>query len=433
MTNRPITKLIARRAGGGNKLTRSVVAASAVVALSVVAFAQEASWDKRFDFSADVVAATRLTGTDDILAAGEFGMLALIDFKGESSTAKMIESDHYEDYLAVVPLDDGSALLAGAEGNVLRYSEGKVEVVQKLGEDSVLDISVQRDAAGQIEAVWAAGGRGILAVSRDGGKTFEDAAPARVGQPTLALPSPDAITWYSGVGNVYEDSVVVTGNVGGRPAEAGKDYLFTSEDGILEVMNAFDPEPAPSLAFDFQPGPPFQAGDFTLSSLVFQGELITAVGEFGFILQSADGGATWIRRAGELHSRDPGTPYWISARARGDTILLVGAAGAVTISSDRGETWAVAAPPSAGGVFGGHLSDDRPPLVVGAVGLLGEQSGDSWKLVDRSALSLYSWLKTVLVLEDNTLLALGGRGSCVFRKGSNWERCQIRLTTDDNA
>ena len=112
--------------------------------------------------------------------------------------------------------------------------------------------------------------------------------------------------------------------------------------------------------------------------------------------------------------------------------MLVGAAGAVTLSSDRGETWTVAAPPSAAGVFGGHLSDDRPPLVVGAVGLLGELTGDSWKLVDRSALRLYSWLKTVLVLEDNTLLALGGRGSCVFLKGSDWERCQIRLTTDDN-
>ncbi|NNL84304.1 MAG: hypothetical protein HKP27_01565, partial [Myxococcales bacterium] len=168
--------------------------------------------------------------------------------------------------------------------------------------------------------------------------------------------------------------------------------------------------------------------------LYFQGDLITAAGEFGLVLQSADGGETWVRRNAALSPRDPDTPYWIASTGRDDTILLVGAAGAVQQSNDRGVTWTKwPQPAGTAGVFGAYLARGASPLIVGAVGLLGEGDGGDWRLVDRSALQLYSWLKPILVLEDNTLLSLGGRGSCVFRKGTaDWERCRIRLN-DDNA
>jgi hypothetical protein len=425
----------------GKGLVESFVAVLAISALSIPALGQAvASWDKRFNFQADVVAATTLVGTDEILAVGEFGMMALITFEGENSKARMVTGEINEDFISVAALNDkGVALVGGSEGNIYRYENGEVALIQNLGPDAVLDISVQRDVNdgwgnyGEIFSIWASGGRGILAVSRDGGKAFQNAAPKRVTQPTLTLPNGKEGMWFSGVGNIYEDTIKLRAKVNGRWAKMGKDFILNPADGIMEVFTDLDASPKPTLNFDFHPGPPFQAGDFSLNKILFQGDLITAVGEFGFILQSQDNGVTWVRQNGVLTATDMGTPYWISGRAAGDNIVLVGAGGMTARSTDRGQTWQELASPTDGGIFGVHLGNGGDsPLVLGAVGLLGQLNGDTWDLVDRTQLSLFSWLKTALTVDGNTLVALGGRGSCVFKTGENWNRCNIAIVTDDN-
>jgi photosystem II stability/assembly factor-like uncharacterized protein len=425
----------------GKGLVASFVAVLAISALSIPALGQAvADWDKRFDFRADVIAATTLVDSDEILAVGKFGMMALITFDKENSTARMITGEINEDLISVAALNDkGAALVGGSEGNIYRYENGELSMIQNLGPDAVLDISVQRDVVdgwgnyGEIFSIWASGGRGILAVSTDAGRSFKNAAPARVTQPTLTLPNGREGMWFSGVGNIYEDTIKLRAKVNGRWAERGKDFVLNPEDGIMEVFTDLDASPTPTLSFEFQPGPPFQAGDFSLNRIMFQGDLITAVGEFGFILQTEDFGKTWVRQAGVLTDRDMGTPYWISGEADGDTIVLVGAGGMTAMSTDRGKTWDSLASPSDGGVFGVHLgAGGDKPLVMGAVGLLGQLNGDSWDLVDRTSLGLFSWLKTAITVDGNTLLALGGRGSCVYKTGDNWNSCSIAIVTDDN-
>ncbi len=440
MTQRhaPLVSVPVRRVPRSKELVLLLLLCMSSSLVASASFAQEAaptpSWDRRLQFSNDVIAAVQLVGSDQILGVGEFGMVALITFNGsEVSKAELVETDVTEDLMDVVALPDGSALVASASGNILRFENGTLSQVQNIGNDAVLTMGVRRDSSGNIRSIWAAGGRGILAVSRDGGKTFQDAAPDTVNQPPLPFPNTNPGVWFTGVANILRESIVLAGNVNGRPAELDKDFIV-SEDGVIEIVNELDAEPAPTITFDFRPGAAFQAGDFTISTMVFQGDLITAAGEFGLILQSEDDGATWARRGASLSARDPDLPYWIDSTGKGDTIVLVGAAGANQRSDDRGVTWSSRPQPAGtAGIFGTHLLANSSPLIVGAVGLLGEVEGEGWKLVDRSALELYSWLKPILVLEDNTLLALGGRGSCVFRKGnSGWERCQIRLN-DDNA
>ncbi|NNL84834.1 MAG: hypothetical protein HKP27_04235, partial [Myxococcales bacterium] len=212
----------------------SLLVLSLLLSLPGVAWGQEESttpeWDRRLVFTEDVIAAAKLQGSDQIIGVGEFGMLALIDFnEKEISKAELVETEITEDLNDVVAMPDGSAVIGSASGNILRYADGKLEVVQNVGNDSVLDLGVQRDASGSIVALWAAGGRGILAVSRDGGETWEDAAPTEVSQPALPLPNNRPGIWFSGVANVIEDSVVLNANVNGRPAELGKDYKMTYE------------------------------------------------------------------------------------------------------------------------------------------------------------------------------------------------------------
>ncbi len=438
--NRLNNEKLSARLRFGKGLVVSFVVALAISALSIPALGQAvADWDKRFEFRADVVAATTLVESDEILAVGKFGMMALINFDGNDSTARMITGDVNEDLISVAALNDnGAALVGGSEGNIYRYENGEISLIQNLGPDAVLDISVQRDVIdawgnyGEIFSVWASGGRGILAVSTDAGRSFQDAAPKRVVQPSLTLPNRREGMWFSGVGNIYEDTIKLRAKVNGRWAEMGKDFILNPEDGIMEVFTDLDASPTPTLSFEFHPGPPFQAGDFSLNKIMFQDDLITAVGEFGFIIQTEDFGKTWVRQAGVLTANDMGTPYWISGEADGDTIVLVGAGGMTARSTDRGKTWESLPDPSDGGVFGVSL-DAGPdkPLVMGAVGLLGQLEGDAWDLVDRTQLSLFSWLKTALKIDGNTLLALGGRGSCVYKTGESWDRCSIAISTDD--
>ena len=64
--------------------------------------------------------------------------------------------------------------------------------------------------------------------------------------------------------------------------------------------------------------------------------VVTIAGEFGFILQSSDGGKSWTRRDSSVIPKEPEPAYWISGVQKGNTIWLAGSAG-VNSSSKEGE------------------------------------------------------------------------------------------------
>lgn len=386
-----------------------------------------------FNFRDDIVAAAKLSGSDKIFAVGEFGLFGLLTIDGEKAEISIIETEWREDLVSVVAFQDGTAIAGSASGSVFQFKDGQIDRVAELHNDSVLGLGIERDAAGNEVAVWAGGARGLLAKSTDGGVTWAKVAPEKVHQPPIPFGETREGRRFLGIGNIDPETFVLDARVGGRKAEAGRDYAITFEDGVIEVMNEFDATPAPTISFDFAPGPPFQAGDFTMSTVVTQGSVITMAGEFGLVLQSKDSGASWVRLDGEVFDGEPRQAYWINGMARGDSIILVGAAGAIRISEDGGMTWtSTTAPAGDNGVFGVYLGDGGSVVVGGAVGMLADYQGDgSWSFADRTRLSVYSWVKTLLPQEGGGLVALGGRGNCVTRKSGDWQRCYVRIVVDE--
>jgi len=409
-----------------------------VVALAMPATAadddEEFDWESKgyrdpYAFRDDIVVAVDLVGSDQIFVVGEFGLIGVLTPKGDLAELALIEHETREDMVSAVALDDGSALFGSAGGKIFRYADGQVEELAHIHEhnDSVLALGVQRGAGGKVETVWAAGARGLVAKSTDFGKTWTNAAPEKVVQPPIPIPDTAAGTWVLGVANLVEGSLVIDAKSGGKPLEAGRDYEVTLEDGYLDLKVPLDAEPQPMISYEFAPGPPFQAGDFTMSVVLSEADTVTLAGEFGMIWQTRDGGASWIRQNGSVSREDPETPYWINGAIRGDSLLLVGAAGAVARSDDGGVTWTQLTRPSEGGVFGAYVGEDDTLVIGGAVGLLAEYNGTNWKVADRSRLSVYSWVKNLLAREDGSLIGLGGRGNCVYRENGDWERCRVRL------
>lgn len=435
------------RRADGSQWVRAVALATALVWVASPAlgyedeFGDTAAWDAwieggyrdPFNFRDDFVAAAGLANSEKVFVVGEFGLFGLLSVAGEEAQIEVLESEWNEDLVSAVSLDDGTALAGSATGVIFRYKDGAVARVAEIHNDSVLGLGVERDASGKEVAVWAGGARGLLAKSLDGGLTWSSVAPSQVDQPEIPFGATHTGRRFLGIGNIDPESFVLNARVGGRRAQMDRDYVITFEDGVIEVMNEFDASPAPTIAFKFAPGPPFQAGDFTMSTVVTQGAVVTMAGEFGLVLQTRDSGASWTRLDGEVYDGDPRQPYWINGIARGDTIILVGAAGAIRQSDDGGETWVQHTQPSGdNGVFGVHLGESGDVVVAGAVGMLADfKGGDNWSFADRTRLSVYSWVKSLLPRDGGGLLALGGRGNCVLRTGGAWERCYVRIVESE--
>ena len=95
-------------------------------------------------------------------------------------------------------------------------------------------------------------------------------------------------------------------------------------------------------------------------------------------------------------------------------------------------TWVQSTQPAGdNGVFGVHLDENGDVVVAGAVGMLADYDDGNWSFADRTRLSVYSWVKTLLPRSDGGLLALGGRGNCVVRSGGDWERCYVRVVVNE--
>ena len=405
---------------------------------SIESLIEERGYRDPTRFVDDVVAAADLGQDGEVLIAGEFGLVGVLRQEGERGELELVPNEAKEDFVSAVGLGDGEALLGSASGSIFRYGEGVVERVDNIHEhdDSVLSLAVQRGADGSIAAVWAGGARGLLARSDDGGETWKDVAPETVHQPPIAFPDTAQGTWHLGVANIIPESVRLTATSGGAPLVPERDYDRERllEDGTLSIHVPLDASPVATISFDFAPGPPFQAGDYTINAIAISGDAVTLAGEFGMILQG-DGQGGWLRRNGQLTRRPPEAPYWIQAVARDDTLLFVGAAGAVLRSDDGGQSfYRVPVPAEDAAVFGAHLGVGEEIVVAGAVGLLADYRGGAWSFADRSRLDVYSWLKTLLPRADGGLLGLGGRGNCVYRSGSssptpssNWERCRVAI------
>lgn len=383
--------------------------------------AREEVVDRRTPLVIDFMDGDYLAGVEGILVAGPHGLLGTLKISDQGAELSKIPGGDLIDFTALEKLNDNAVLLGTSTGKLYRFEGGKLTELAKITEfdEPILDIAVADGKA------WAVGSRGMLARSDDGEK-WEIVSISEVTQPPITLPANTASEWYFGVSNLIMDTVQFNATKGGQPLVVDTDYTLYPDEGFMQVMNDLDADPAPTISFKFAPGPAFRAGDVSWNVVMFDGTNVTIAGEFGMVLQSTDGGQTWIRRDSFITPKEPEPPYWIAGAQEGQTMYLAGAAGAIRRSTDGGATWEVLPPPSAEAIFGVSVLDGGKPAIAGAVGMMGTFDGDKWNIADRSALQLLSWLRTPVEMPDGSLVMLGGRSTVIRLKDGELSRVPVK-------
>jgi hypothetical protein len=395
-------------------------------ATSTAYAATEELKDNRSPLVVDFTTATYLPSQKGVLVAGLHGLLGALRINAEGvAELSRFEADENIDFTAVEKLTDSEVLLGTSTGRLYNFDGKTLTDLGKITEfdEPVLDIAISGGKG------WAVGSRGMLAKSADG-KKWDVVTIDEIRQPEVKLPVITAASEaYFGVANIILDSVKITATKGGAPLVADTDYTFYPDEGFVQINANLDAQPAPAIAFQFHPGPAFKLGDVSWNVVMFEGDNVTIAGEFGMIVQSADGGTTWTRRDSVFTPKEPEQPYWITGTQSGNTMVLVGAAGAVHKSTDAGLTWTRLPPPSAEGLFGVALLPDGTPIIAGAVGMVGTFANDKWELADRSKLKLLSWLKNTVAMPDGSTLLLGGRQTALSLKCAGSTACQWQRVT----
>jgi hypothetical protein len=376
--------------------------------------------DSRTPLRVDFIGAANLPGLDGIAVVGLYGMVGMLKLEDGTWKLHRLENPPKEDFTAVTAFSDTEALVGSSTGHLYLFDGKSLTEVAKLSEFSepILDIEASNGKA------WAVGARGILAKSPDG-HAWEEVEVSDVVQPLITWRKGHVADWYFGASNIDADSVKFTATVGGEPAVEDEHYTMFPDEGFIQTTTALDMDVPPTIEFTFNPGPPFRAGDVSWNTVLFDGQKVTIAGEFGMVLQSEDGGATWVRRNTKLVDREPEPSYWLASVQKGETMYLAGAAGVSSMSTDGGVTWTVQPRPGNEGIFGIALLDSGEPLIAGAVGLLGTYTNNAWALADRTQLKLLSWLKNPVPLTDGSVLMLGGRSTAISFKDGTWTRVPV--------
>jgi len=405
-----------------NRWTRAValLTTSVILCLSGPVAAQDSAADNRTPLQVDFIGADYVKDLDGIAVAGLYGMVGLLTYEQEAWHLKPLANAPKEDFTAVARYSDGLALVGSSTGKIYAYDGNSLTELAQLSEydEPVLDIVAVDGRA------WAVGARGMVAKSTDG-KEWEIVEIRDITQPTIVFHDGKPADWYFGVSNLDLDTIKFHATVGGEPAVEEEHYIMFPDEGFVQNTVEFDMDVPPTIEFIFNPGPPFRAGDVSWNAVLYDGSKLTLAGEFGMVLQSEDEGETWIRRDTKLVEGEPEPAYWLTGVQRGDTMHLAGAAGVSSASSDGGVTWIPQPRPGNEGIFGITLLENGEPVIAGAVGLIGRYDGDTWSLADRTRLRLLSWLKNPVLLDDGSVLMLGGRSTAISYKGGEWTRIPV--------
>ncbi len=357
----------------------------------------------------DVMDADYLNGMGRILVAGQHGTVGLVELTDSAALLTLVENVPNVDFTSLHAISDQEALLGSSTGMLYKFDGENVSEIAQLSEyeEPILDI------ASDGNSIWVVGGRGLIYRSTDMAN-YEEVVIDEVTLPLIEFPGSFPADWYLGVSNLDTDTLKFTASVGGQPAVEEEDYILYPDEGFIQFQKELDMEPAPTVATKFAPGPPFRKGDVSWNVVMLNQGRVTLAGEFGMILQSDDGGETWVRRDTEIVPREPEPAYWMAGYQRGNEAWLTGAAGVNQKSLDNGETWEDNPKPGREGIFGVILTQDGTPVISGAVGLIGTLKDDEWTLADRTELKLLSWIKTPVELPNGKLLVLGGRGTAIL-------------------
>lgn len=212
---------------------------------------------------------------------------------------------------------------------------------------------------------WAVGHDGVILHSRDGGASWQrqfDGADANT----------QMLRWAK---TRVERAQKTRDDASGAARDTAENALAAAEDGLAGVEQAVS----------FGPSQPFMSVWFRNPREGY------AVGAFGMAFATIDGGEHWTLFADRLPNPHDLHLYAIASPAPG-VMLIAGERGLVLRSNDAGATWQAQPDLTAGGLYGLiSLADGRTVLAYGFDGsvLRSSDLGVSWQAVEsgtRSAL-----------------------------------------------
>lgn len=156
---------------------------------------------------------------------------------------------------------------------------------------------------------------------------------------------------------------------------------------------------------------------------------VVAVGGFGYLLETNDGGHSWSKRMDTMDNPDGWHLYAIRPVPRGDgTVLIAGERGTLFRSRDHGNSWSVLDSPYGGTFFGITAAARDTVLVHGLRGnvWLTRDMGESWQ---RIKTGVTRGINGGAVLDDGSIVLVGNAG-VVLTSHDNGSSLSLRYTDE---
>lgn len=276
-------------------------------------------------------------------------------------------------------------------------------IMSEMARESLL-IDVER-AGNRIVAV---GERGHIIYSDNEGETWSQAKV-----PTLVLLTAvyfvnDDVGWAVG----HDKTVLKT-------TDKGETWIKQLEEAYSDEVE----EESDEASWDYNAPLPPPKGEPFLDVWFDDEQRGFAVGAYGYIYKTNDGGKHWIDWSDSIDNMD-GLHYYSIAEGRDDSLFMAGEMGTLYRSLDKGETWETLTSPYEGSFFG--VLPGKNSNTVMAFGLQGhlfrsDDLGDSWHSVKSST---DQSLNSGEVLPDGSIVIVGNSGVLLTSEdqGKSFER-----------
>lgn len=284
-----------------------------------------------------------------------------------------------------------------------------------------VDSLIWLDLAHAGDRVVAVGDRGNIFYSDDSGSTWAMArVPAEV-MLTAVCFADDSHGWAVG-----HDAVVLATTDGGQtwsqqysdPMGGGGDPV---EDEVDDEEMSGDIYSDDIYSDDIYSDDPYGDGDMVAPAVDPTGapflsvwcdtpDHAIAVGGFGYLLVTEDGGQTWSKGMARLDNPDGWHLYDIKSLSGNDgTVFVTGEKGTLFRSRDHGANWERLESPYEGSLFGVTGIDDNSLFVYGLQGnvWLSRDLGESWQRVKTG---ISQGINDGVLLSDGSVVLVGNSG-----------------------
>ncbi|HJY84675.1 MAG TPA: YCF48-related protein [Candidatus Binatia bacterium] len=316
------------------------------------------------------------------------------------NTRLILITDKFYDVKAI---SAEKAIVVGYGGKILVTTDGgKTWQAKPSGTDSALYNVKFADA----QNGWVCGQDGLILHTSDGGETWHK-QESGVNQPIFAMSFVDKNHGWA----VSEQATYLRTTSGGESWETGR--IEASLEGVSEEATLAMVDP---VLYDVQ---------------FIDEKTGWMVGEFGKIYHSTDGGMTWNEQQGTLLGHAGiddalNLPTFFGVRFKNSTEgIAVGIEGKVVETTDGGKTWVFTAEDlaafSTDPLYALRLFDDGKGWIVGAAGRVLQLRDGDWKNAPLGR-PLTTWLRSIDFFNEDNGWIVGGYGTILHTTdgGKSW-------------